>query len=81
MNNQEVTTPMTEVLDITNTYKVKGQIYTRKQRVSSFITKHLEGIYVIETREGNATVTNGVVTEGTVSTKALVDRAWVQEAI
>ena len=42
MNNQDVTTPMTEVTDITNTYKVKGQIYTRKQRVSSFITKHPE---------------------------------------
>ena len=74
--SQEQTTTMTEVLDITNTYKVKGQIFTRKQRVSSFITKHQEGIYLIYTREGQARVTNGVITEGTVSTKALVDSAY-----
>ena len=76
MNNQDVTTPMEEVLDITNTYKVKGQVYTRKQRVSSFITKHSEGDYIIYTREGQAKVSNGVMTEGTVSTKALVDKAY-----
>ena len=76
MNNQDVTTAMTEVLDITNTYKVKGQIYTRKQRVSSFITKHQEGIYLIHTREGQAKLDNGVIVEGTVSRKALVDKAY-----
>jgi hypothetical protein len=75
--SQETTTPgMTEVLDITNTYKVKGQIFTRKQRVSSFLTKHPEGVYLIKTREGQARVDNGVVTEGTVSTKSLVDKAF-----
>lgn len=78
MSNQS---QMVEVENITNTYKVKGQIFTRKQRVSSFITKHPEGTYIIRTREGEATLFNGVVTEGTVSTKALVERAWVQEAI
>ena len=76
MSTVELTTGMTEVVDITNTYKVKGQVYTRKQRVSSFITKHSEGTYLIYTREGQAKVSNGVMTEGTVSTKALVDKAY-----
>ena len=79
MNNQDVTTAMEEVLDITNTYKVKGQVYTRKQRVSSFITKHPQGRYTIFTREGHATVDNGVMTEGNVSTKALVDKAYMND--
>ena len=79
MSTVELTTGMTEVVDITNTYKVKGQVYTRKQRVSSFITKHPQGRYTIYTREGHATVDNGVMTEGNVSTKALVDKAYMND--
>ena len=74
--SQESTQSMVEVLDITNTYKVKGQVFTRKQRVSSFITKHPESDYLIHTREGQARISNGVITEGTVSTKSLVDKAF-----
>lgn len=73
--SQETTTQGTEVLDITNTYKVKGQLFTRKQRVTSFITKHPEGVYVIHTREGQARVNNGQL-EGTIPTKSLVDKAY-----
>jgi len=71
-------TTMTEVLDITNTYKVKGQIFTRKQRVSSFISKHPVGHYVIHTREGQASVVNGQLM-GTISTKSLVDKAYTND--
>ena len=73
---ETTTQPMTEVTDITNTYKVKGTIFTRKQRVSSFITKHQEGTYLIQTREGQGKVSNGQMIEGTISSKALVDKAF-----
>jgi len=73
--NQETTTPGVEVLDITNTYKVKGQLFTRKQRVSSFVSKHPQGVYVIYTREGQATVNNGQL-EGGVPVKSLVEKAY-----
>lgn len=79
MSQEATTASMKEVLDITNTYKVKGQVFTRKQRVSSFITKHPEGSYIIETREGNATITNGVIEYGKVSTKSLVEKAFIKE--
>lgn len=74
--NQEPTVPMTEVLDITNTYRLKGNTFTRKQRVSSFISKHQEGDYIIHTRGSQARVSNGSIIEGIVSTKALVDKAF-----
>lgn len=70
------TQTMTEVFDITNTYKVKGNLFTRKQRVSSFLTKHPEGTYIIQTREGQSKVSNGQVVEGNVPAKALVDKAF-----
>ena len=73
---QTTTQTMTEVFDITNTYKVKGNLFTRKQRVSSFLTKHPEGTYVIHTREGQSKVTNGQVVEGNVPVKSLVDKAF-----
>ena len=79
MSTVELTTGMTEVTDITNTYKVKGNIFTRKQRVSSFITKHPQGRYTIYTREGQAVIVDGVMVEGTVSVKALVDKAYTEE--
>lgn len=69
------TTQGVEVLDITNTYKVKGQLFTRKQRVSSFINKHPQGVYVIHTREGQAKVNNGQL-EGGVPVKSLVEKAY-----
>lgn len=72
--NQETNTPI-ELTDITNTYKVKGQLYTRKQRLSSFVSKHQEGVYKIVTRSGEVTLTNGQVPENT-SMKALVDQAF-----
>jgi len=73
--SQETTTQGTEVMDITNTYKVKGQLFTRKQRVSSFITKHPVGYYVIHTREGQAVVNNGEL-QGGIPVKSLVDKAY-----
>ena len=73
---QTTTNGMTEVFDITNTYKVKGNLFTRKQRVSSFLNKHPEGTYLIQTREGQSKVSNGQVIEGNVPVKALVDKAF-----
>ncbi len=69
------TTQGTEVVDITTTYKLKGQLFARKQRVSSFLSKHPEGTYVIHTRKGQATVNNGQL-DGTISTRSLVDKAY-----
>jgi hypothetical protein len=66
---------ITELTDITNTYKVKGQLYTRKQRLSSFLSKYKEGTYKVVTRTGNVTVTNGQVPENT-SMKSLVEKAY-----
>ena len=79
--SQETTTQGTEVIDITTTYKLKGQLFARKQRVSSFLTKHPEGTYVIHTRKGQATVSNGQIDStstynGTISTRSLVDKAY-----
>ena len=67
---------MTEVVDITNVYKVKGQLLTRKQRVSSFIRKHPEGTYLIQTREGEGKIADGTMIEGTLPVKSLVDKAY-----
>jgi len=73
--NQD-TTNQTEVADITNTYKVKGQLYTRKQRLSSFISRHQEGTFRVVTREGEVMLVNGQVPVST-SMKVLVEKAYM----
>lgn len=68
----------TLVTDITNTYKLKGNTFTRKQRVSSFISKHPVGHYIIMTKKGEGTVVNGQLMSP-ISMKALVEVAYTND--
>jgi hypothetical protein len=72
--NQDTTTQV-ELTDITNTYKVKGQLYTRKQRLSSFASKYKEGTYRVVTRTGDVIIENGQVPVS-ASMKTLVEKAY-----
>ena len=49
------------IITPTNTYKVKGELITRKAKVSSFTKKYPKGTYLIITRGHAVTVKDGVL--------------------
>lgn len=61
-----------------NTYKVYGNVVSRKQRLSSFVKGNQEGTYLVLVRNHAITVKNGVVMDNNTKTK---EKALVEVAI
>lgn len=68
-------TTVTEI-NTTSQYKVYGEVKQRAFRLSSFLKKYPEGLYIIQVGTSIATVNNGSVVGDIISPKTIVRTAY-----
>ena len=69
---------VSQVVDLSKSYKVHGTIFLRKPRVYSFAKQYPQGTYLILTRSHALTIKDGIVYDNKSkgSEKALINQAY-----